>query len=290
MKRVRLNIQGLARRDEGLMGSLIADPGYTLVSVDLSAGEPTVTTHYSQDKNYADACFNMVGRKPFYDENGTLKIDDIYLTAASFSPLGRDRVKEAYQNTYSGVEFSEAWLLDADRIKSELKDVRSLHKILVLGIGYAMGPKKMVKSCYDKGYSISLRDAKEFINLYWAWCPKVKYLSDRLQMKFQEQGYLVNDFGYRLIPDKDYKALNYWIQSSVSGIVNILVYKYFSIFPQAQFVTVIHDELIFQVPTELLPQAETAMNQAVQSLNDDLKWSVQIRTGFKTGTNLYDAK
>jgi DNA polymerase I-like protein with 3'-5' exonuclease and polymerase domains len=290
MKRTRLNIQGLARRDKGLMSSLTADPGYTLVSVDLSAGEPTVMTHYSQDKNYADACFNMVGKAPYYDENGTLKIDDIYLTAASFSPLGRTSVQEAYRNTYSGLEFSEAWLLDSDRIKSELKDVRSLHKILVLGIGYAMGPTKMVKQCYDKGYSITMRDAKEFINLYWDWCPKVKYLSDRLQMKFQTQGYLVNDFGYRLIPDKDYKALNYWIQSSVSGIVNILVYKYFSIFPQAQFVTVIHDEAVFQVPTELLPQARLAMDEAVKSLNEDLKWSVEIRVGWKTGQNLYEAK
>jgi DNA polymerase I-like protein with 3'-5' exonuclease and polymerase domains len=290
MKKAKLNIQGLARRDEGLMSSLVADPGYTLVSIDLSAGEPTVTTHYSQDSNYYDACFGMVGKEPFYDESGTLKIDDIYLTAASFSPLGRDIVKKATELSYNGMAFGEAWLHDSDLVKSQLKAVRNLHKILVLGIGYAMGPKKMVKSCYDKGYSITLTDAKRFVHAYWAWCPKVKMLSERLSQKFAKDGYLVNDFGYRIIPDKDYKALNYWIQSSVSGIMNVLVYKYFSIFPEAQFVTVIHDEAVIQVPTERLEAARIAMDQAVASLNEDLNWSVKIRCGWKPGQNLFDAK
>lgn len=286
----RLNVQGLARRDAGLMKTLIPEPGFSFVSIDLSAGEPTVVSHYSRDVNYTDACFNLAGKEPYYDENGILKIDDIYLTACSFSPVGRDRLKEAYNSTYDGKTFSETWLSDPEFLKNALKRERDLHKVLVLGIGYSMGPKKMVKSCYDKGFTLSQRDAKEFYGAYWRWCPNVKRLSERLSDLFRQRGHLINDFGYRLVPDKDYKALNYWIQSTVSGIMNALIYKYFTIFPTAQFVALIHDEIIIQVPTPLLADAKAAMDKAVQSLNEDLKWSVAIRTGWKEGQTLYEAK
>jgi DNA polymerase I-like protein with 3'-5' exonuclease and polymerase domains len=285
----KLNIQGLARRDEKLMSSMLPEPGHSFVSVDLSSGEPTVTTHYSGDKNYADACFNLVNKEPHYDENGYLKIDDIYLTAASFSPIAREAVRGAF-NSCSEQRNGSTRDEFVARLKSNLKSVRELHKVLVLGIGYSMGPKKMVKSCFDKGYSISLKDAKQFYNAYWQWCPKVRELADHLEAKFKRDGYLVNDFCYRLVPDASYKAFNYWIQSSVSGIVNVLIAKFFPICPFAEFVTVIHDELIFSVPTDRLPEAKTAMDQAVDSLNDDLNWTVKIRVGWQPGHTLYHAK
>jgi DNA polymerase I-like protein with 3'-5' exonuclease and polymerase domains len=270
------------------MSSMVPDEGHSFVSVDLSAGEPTVVSHYSGDKNYTDACFNMVNKEPYFDENGYLKIDDIYLTAASFSPLGRQATLDAWSVSYANVLLGRE--KQRDTFKEHLKRVRDLHKVLVLGIGYAMGPKKMVKSCHDKGYSISLKDARAFYNAYWQWCPKVKELSENLTARFNRDGYLVNDFGYRLIPDADYKALNYWIQSSVSGIVNVLIAKFFPICPFAEFVTVIHDELIFSCPTDRLPEAKAAMDTAVASLNDDLNWTVKVRCGWAVGSNLYEAK
>lgn len=277
MKKAKLNAQGLARTDTGLMTAMLPDPDCTFVSVDLASGEPTVTTHYSQDANYYDACFGMTGKTPYYCAEGYLKSDDIYLTAASFSPLGRDQVRAAFEES-------------PYNLKDRLKRIRDLHKVLVLGIGYSMGPKKMVKSCYDKGFDITLKDAKQFYNAYWAWCPKVRELADSLEAKFKREGHLINDFGYRLIPDASYKSLNYWIQSSVSGIVNVLSAKFFAICPEASFVTVIHDELIFSIPTELLSHSKAAMDQAVASLNEDLNWTVKIRVGFKPGRNLYEAK
>lgn len=286
----KLNCQGLSRRDKGLMSCLVADAGNTIVSIDLSAGEPTVTAHYSQDRNYYDATFGMVGQTPYFDDNGLLKIDDIYLTAASFSPLGADAIRMVFGERVSGTSGCDRWLEAPDEIKAELKDVRTLHKILVLGIGYAMGPKKMVESAYNKGYVISLKEAREFYKNYWTAFYKVRELSDRLAQLYTQQGYLINEFGYRLKPDKDYKALNYFIQSTVSGIINCLSYKFFTICPEAQFLTVIHDELLIQVPTQLLGTAKSKMQEAVDSLNNDLNWITQIRTGWVEGTNWYDAK
>lgn len=73
----KLNIQGLARGDKGLMSSMIPPPGHVFVSVDLAAGEPSVSAHYSQDRNYFDACFGMVGKEPYYDGD-LLRCDDIH--------------------------------------------------------------------------------------------------------------------------------------------------------------------------------------------------------------------
>jgi len=286
-----LNAQGLARREKLLMGGLVADPGHTFVSIDLSSGEPTATCHYSGDKNYADAIFNMVGQDPYFDSDGVFKCDDIYLSAASFSPLGASEVRRVVlsHNAWDGKSLL-GWDSIKDSIKAQLKEVRDLHKILVLGIGYSMGPRKMVQSCKEKGFDVPYAQAKQFFDMYWAWCHSVKSFSDAMVSKYRDEGHLINDFGYRLLPDADHKCFNYWIQSSVSGIMNILAPKFFSLSPESKFVTVIHDELIIQVPDDSLEQAKDSMRAATYSLNRDLGWDVKVRTGWVEGGTLYEAK
>lgn len=286
----KLNVQGLARRDEGLMRCIIPDPGNTLVSVDLSAGEPTCTTHYSGDKNYYDACFGMVGKAPFY-AGDVLKIDDIYLTVMSVSPMGQKLMRDVYHNTYGTVPFPEKWLENPEFFtKGLLKKERALHKTLTLGLGYSMGPKKLVKSAYNSGHVLAYRTAKDFYEAHWRLFSGVQSLGKKLEHKFARDGFLVNDFGYRLIPDAPYKCLNYFIQSTVSGIMHVLNEKFFSLCPFASYVTVIHDELIFEVQTERLKEAKVLMEYAEQSLNEDLGWSVRIRTGWAEGKDWYEAK
>jgi hypothetical protein len=287
---MKLNPQGLSRKEKGLMSSLVPPKDHTFVSVDLSSAEPAVSCHYSGDQNYFDAVFGMKGKEPYYDQDGYLKIDDIYLAASAFSPISRNAVREVFSKSYNNVSAYQTWVQFPDTLKSELKAVRDLHKILVLGIGYSMGPKKMVKSCEERGIVLSLKDAKTFYREYWNWCPKIKELSNMLEEKLERDGYLINDFGYRLIPDKSYKALNYWIQSSVSGIMSVLIAKFFAIAPYCKFVTIIHDELIFTVADDRLEDSRKAMADAFESLNQDLRWTVKIRGGFKPGKNLYTAK
>lgn len=286
----KLNVQGLARRDPGLMRCIEPDAGNVLVSVDLSAGEPTCTTHYSGDKNYYDATFGMVGKAPYY-HGDVLKIDDIYLTGMSVSPIGRKEMFEAFHSRYGTASFAEKWLEDKDFFtKGALGKSRSLHKTLILGLGYSMGPRKLVKSAYEKGHVISYPTAKEFFNAYWTLFSGVKALGNRLEKVFAAKGFLVNDFGYRLIPDAGYKCLNYFIQSSVSGVMHVLSEKFFGLCDFAQFVTVIHDELLFEVPAARLNEAKVLMERAEDSLNADLGWSVRIRTGWAPGRDWYEAK
>jgi DNA polymerase I-like protein with 3'-5' exonuclease and polymerase domains len=279
-----LNAQGLKRKDKPLMSTMVARPGHTFVSVDLSAGEPTVTTHYSRDKYYRAASFDMVGKRPYWDGD-VLMIDDIYIMTMSVSPLGRDKVRQWWADG-----MVDKWVADADGFKSSVKKDRQLHKVLCLGLGYGMGPKKLVSTAFAAGYDLDIATAKAFFKAYWKLFSGVKGLSERLAKEFTQKGYLVNDFGYRLVPDAEFKALNYMIQSSVSGIMHILCAKFFAVAPWAHFITVIHDEIIMEVPDDMLPAARLLMDEATESLNEDLNWSVNIRTGFVTGKNLYEAK
>lgn len=287
-----LNVQGMARKEPRLMKGIVADPGKVFVSVDLAAGEPSITAHFSKDPYYKSAILDMSDRKPFYDASGVLNIDDIYLMGMSVSPMGREKLHFLFENEkFNGLSFAEAWLKDPESIKKgTLAKDRAFHKILILGIGYSMGPKKMVLAAFNADYSLAFKDAKLFFKNYWKLFSRVRAFADKLESLYVKQGYLVNPFGYRLVPDKSYKAFNYFIQSSVSGLISVLCVKFFSTCPLAEFVTVIHDEIIFQIPENKEEECRKLFQQALDSLNEDLKWDISIKTGWKTGKNLYDAK
>jgi len=290
-KDARLNPQGLARRDKGLMRCILPPFGMTVVSADLSSGEPTCTAHYSQDRNYYDAVFGMVKKEPYYTSDGLLKIGDIYLTTMSVSPLGKKTMLEVFQNTYNGVPFAQKWVEDEEYFtKNVLKKERALHKILALGLSYSMGPKKLVTQARDAGHAIDYPTAKAFYNAYWQLFEKVRFFGKRLEYVFKQKRFLVNQFGYRLVPDAEYKCLNYFIQSSVSGIMHVLCEKFFALAPWCRFITVIHDEVIFECPTPRLAEAKVLMQRAEESLNADLGWSVKVRVGWAEGGNWYEAK
>lgn len=285
----RLNVQGLARRDKEFMSCLLATPNTVVISSDLGAGEPTVTAHFSQDVNYRYATFDGVGHAPFWLDN-VLMIDDIYIMSMSKSPVGREQLLRAWNKDYNGMTFAEQWLKDKDVIaKKELKFERELHKTLALGIGYGMGAPKMVRTAHDKGFKITHSQAKAFINSYWSLFPSVKAFSDRLGLLIKKQGYMVNSFGYRLVP-KSHKSFNYLIQSSVSGLMHLILAKVFEICPDLIFITVIHDELLLEVDIAKVDQAKAAMDKAVEWVNKELNWTTKVRVGWVVGNNWYEAK
>lgn len=288
-QRVRLNPQGLARKDKPLMSAIKPDPGHVFVSCDLSSGEPTCTSHYSQDRNYFDACFGLVGKEPFY-ERDLLRIGNIYAMVASVAPTGKARMRELFHTSFKGVPFPQAFAKNADLVKETDPKFYAFHKIGALGMSYGMGARKFQSAAYDAGYNISFSEAKGFFQSYWSTFPRVRQFADKCAAGFKSRGYLVNDFGYRLLPDKEHKAFNYWIQSSVSGIMHVLCAQFFALAPFCTFLLVIHDEVIFSCPVDRVEEARAAMRQAEDQLNAMLQWRVRVRVGFKAGGNLYEAK
>lgn len=286
-----LNVQGLSRRCKSLMSCMVADPGEVFISVDLAAGEPTISTHYSVDKFYKLANFDMVGKEPYWDGE-VLVLSDIYLMGASFSPAGRDKILEAWNQDWNGLTFAQQWVKDPTVIQDSLKkSVRNLHKIWVLAIGYGMGKRKLHQSAFEAGYSdIKAKDASEFHKKYWKVFHGIKRFSDAMVVRLEKNGYLENAFGYRLYPSSPHKAFNYMIQSSVSGYMNALCMSLFTPDFPARYLSTIHDEIIMSCKKEDVEIVRKKLDQCVDALNTALNWSVNMRTGFVTGENLYEAK
>lgn len=286
----RLNIQGLARADAGMMRCMKpSSDKHVFVSCDLASGEPTVVSHFSQDPRYRYACFDGVGKMPYYDNDAVLMISDIYLMTMSVSPIGAEKMRSAFNQQYEGKSFAEQWLINADVCKKPIKKDRDIHKMLKLAIDYGMGPKKMVTQCYDRGVVIPFPTAKRFHQKTWETFAGVRRFADYCALKVKRDGYLINPFGYRLTPTP-FRAFNYMIQSSVSGIIHVLIAKLFAIAPYSTLVTIIHDELIIDVPINRIEDLRRDVQSAADSLNEDLKWTVNIRVGFAIGATLYEAK
>lgn len=281
-----LNSQGLARRDPGLMNCLL--PDQVAVSIDLGAGEPSVSAHFTQDTNYRYACFDGVGKHPEY-RNGILMLDDVYLMTMSVSPIGADKMRAAFNKPWPAGSFADQWLADPEVIKTALKKDRQIHKILALGLSYGMGPRKMVNQMYDQGFNLAFRDAKDFFRAYWTLFSGIRNFADQLTQMVEQDGYIVNPFGYRLTP-KSHNAFNAFIQSSVSGIMHVFTAKLMAAAPYATWITCIHDELIMDVPKDRLEEFRRDKDRATDSLNEDLGWTVKIRTGFAPGNTWYEAK
>lgn len=270
------------------MSCIAADPGYITVSIDLASGEPTVAGEFSQDKNYLYATYDGVGKRPSY-QNGILMIDDIYLMVMSVSPIGKDVMKKLYDKKWPAGSFADQWMADAEVIKKEIKVERNFHKMLSLGLGYGMGGRKMVKSAYENGYELNFKTAKEFHAVYWMLFKGIRAMADRLALQMERDSYIVNPFGYRYTCEPA-KAYNYWNQSSVSGIMHVFTAKLAAAAPYSKFVTVIHDENLMDIPEDKVEQFRKDVKITTDSLNDDLQWSVKIRTGFAVGKNWMEAK
>lgn len=278
------------------MTCLLPDEGHKVVSVDLVSAEPTVTCHFSRDPMYRYACFDGVGKTPHFKafkQYNVLMLDDIYLMTMSISPFGADKMREAFHTKYNGLTFQEQWLKDPEYIqKVVLKKERALHKIMALGLAYSMGPAKLVKQAYTNGYTINKSQATQFFNAYWTLFERVRSLGLWLEQDYKKRGYITNPFGYRLVPHhkESYKCLNYFIQSSISGMMHVICDKFFTVTPYAQMKTVIHDEIVMDIPSDKLDDARALMNKSVEHMNNELKWSVPVRTGWAVGDEWYSAK
>lgn len=307
MKEARLNVQGLARRDKGFASCIVADAGRMLVGMDLGAGEPTCTAHYSRDAMYRYATLDGIGKAPYW-QDGALFIDDIYLMVAASTPVGRPHMEAAWAQTWPGGSFVEQWLAKPKVIKSALDDTRQLHKMTALALGYGMGATKMQKQVYEQfGVELTAEQCKGIHEGYWRTFAGVKAFARRCQERAAANGSIVNDFGYRVTfiatgnrdatkgpLDSTHKAYNALIQSSVSGIMHVFNMFLFEETSAAgvgaRFISIVHDETIADVPSEQLEQFDKVKERAVDRLNKYLQWTVPIRVGFTSGPTFYDLK
>lgn len=287
-KEARLNVQGLARQDAGLMSCILPEPDSVFISVDMSAGEPSVITHLTGDKMYKFACFDGIGKVPFY-KNGILHIDDVYLMTASVVPIFAEDMRKAFGESYDGRSFSEQWLKDPEVIKSRLKKIRKNIKWMCLGFGYNLGPKKLKQQAYDQGFSMTEEDCLSTYKAYWNLFKGIKEYKNFISSAMEDRGWLENPFGFRF-SCQPHNAFNYLIQSSVSSILNWFTSEIMERAEYAKFITIIHDELIVEVPVDKVDEFYITKEEVAREINESLKWNVDLRFGFAKGSNMYEAK
>lgn len=279
----RLNVQGLAVKSELLVGCIKADPGKLLISRDILAAEPLITSLLSGCPFYTYATFTGIGKKPFY-QNGRLMISDLYLMFGSVNPLTKDRVKQLFD--------PEEWMRDPESVKTKLKSERKLNKLVCLASAYGVGKKTLQMHLLSEGFKVPLDKVAEILAEFWNLFSKIKQTINKFSRQFDKQGYLINLFGFRVIPRKSQDALNSLNQSSVTGLMNLYTKM---IFEQntginQEFKTIIHDCLIVQVPEENVDKANQAAETVLEELNKELDWGLPVRVDYHCGKTFYDLK
>lgn len=290
-KRGGLNLPAMSRKEGRFMSCIQADEDHLFVSQDVVSLEPTITSEMSQDPLYMYATVTGIGQRPKY-VGGILMIDDIYLMSASIFPTTTSLMYDIFHDHKmpTGLGFADQWLLDSEVCKDYCKNlVRNYSKVACLGIGYGMGHVKFYDTANESGMPISKKEAKGTIAAYWETYKNLAALRDGLAGTVRKTGFVVNPFGYRCTPEP-HKAFNAFIQSSASGVLDVYCLKLFHAAPWLKFVTLIHDEVIFMCPKNRVQEMQRVSDECIESLNQDLKWSVPIRFGTKIGETFSDLK
>lgn len=290
-KRGGLNLPAMARRSSEFMQCIVADEGRVFVSRDVVALEPSVTAEISRDPRYTYATVTGIGKRPYYD-GAWLMIDDIYLMSASIFPTTCDAVKDIFYNhtMSTGLSFPDQWVIDSEVCKDYCKKaVRTFAKVACLGIGYGMGARKFRATSEENGKPITHKEAKGTIDSYWEGYRGLKAVRDSLSWQVERHGHVVNQFGYRCTPDA-HKAFNAYIQSSASGVLDVWIMKFFAYAPYAQFICLIHDEILFSIPKGYEDRLQVDCKTVDDSLNADLGWEIPIRWGTKIATSFAGLK
>jgi hypothetical protein len=277
---------GCVEVDSGFL--VVRQKGKVFVSGNC-AGEPTITTYYTKDKHYS----LLNGTEPFapyWNAEGVLVISDIYLCTLSMFPKGQEVLLEAWNRNWPQGSFVDQWAHDKEVVKDYLGSPRTGFKAVALGLSYGMRPNKLRQTIRMFGWECTKEEAQKLYNNYWSFYSGLSKFIKAAGAKAKRQGYLVNEFGFRSSPEPN-KAFNWFIQSSVNPIINIFTLKVTELAPWAEYIVIIHDEVVFEIPEERTAEFKKICDESEAYLNSIINWKgVTMRTGFKAGKTLYDAK
>lgn len=285
------NVQALPVKVRDYMSNLKADPGKMLVGSDGVSAEPTVISHYTNDPMYRYFCFDGIGKKPFYDNNGTLMIDYIYFGFGSRTPMFAEPLKEAFHTTWKGVSFADQWMDDKEVIKNDLSYIKGHCKWICLALGYGMSKKGIYPKCIEAELDISHKMAMQTFDAYWNLFKGIKNFKQGLEREYSNKGAIETVFGFRLTPPKKSNIFNSLMQGTVSGLFHL--YDYLMMKGEEdwlEWVTCIHDSSIFQFPIEREQQFLEKKEKVTKIINEKLKWRLPVRFDYAAGSSFADTK
>jgi len=253
------NLQNIpVRNDEGrrIRQAFIAPPGFKMVSADYSQIELRIMAHISGDERLVDAF-----------QQGA----DIHrATAAEILGLAPEAVTSEQRRHAKAINFGLIYGMSA------------------FGLARQLGVTRPV--------------AQDYINLYFERYPGVKNYMEQIKQNAQAQGFVETLFGRRLyLPDihssnaqrrqyAERTAINAPMQGSAADIIKKAMIATHAWLVQSQspvtLIMQVHDELVFEVPTELLAASCTQIRTLMEGA---ARLSVPLLVEVGSGNNWDEA-
>lgn len=197
----------------------------------------------------------------------------------------------------SGIDIHTATAMKIFGLKKEeiSSSMRRQAKVVNFGIVYGMSDWGLADEL-----GIPVREAKEFIEKYFASYPEIRSYLDNSVKECQEKGYSKTYFGrIRYVPeinDSKYNlrefgkrvAMNSPIQGTAADIIKMAMVEVNSAIKNAKLQTTmilqVHDELVFEVPFDELMTVIPLIEQSMQSVVD---FKVKLEASYDYGYNWF---
>ena len=190
---------------------------------------------------------------------------------------------------------AEVFGVAVEDVDSEL---RRKAKAVNFGIIYGMSDFGLAQDLH-----ISRKEAKEYINKYFAKCQGVKAFIDKVVTEAHDNGYVVTKFGRRRdLPEirstnfqrrslAERMAMNTPIQGTAADIIKLAMIRTYKALQEAglksRMLLQVHDELVLEVPREELPQVKDLLKQ---SMEQAAELQVPLTIDINAGKNWAEAK
>ncbi|SJZ40244.1 DNA polymerase I [Selenihalanaerobacter shriftii] len=252
------NLQNIPiRTEEGreIRKVFVAEEGKKLLAVDYSQVELRVLAHISQDENLIEAYINN---------------EDIHTKTAA-----------------------EVFGVEAENVTYEQ---RRRAKAINFGIAYGISPWGLAKDI-----DVSNKEAEDYIDQYFNRYPKVKEYMDEKIQDAKDQGYVktilnrrrylpeINSSNYHRRSFAERMAINTPIQGSAADIMKLAMLAASTTLKErgleSEILLQVHDELVFEVPTEELEEVQQIMKEKMESV---IELDVPLIVDLNVGKNWRD--
>ncbi|MFD5697875.1 DNA polymerase [Streptomyces lasiicapitis] len=177
---------------------------------------------------------------------------------------------------YKAQELRVLAALSGDKaMRKAFREGADLHQITADSAGVDRSTGKMAGflTVYGGGWAalasqagVSEETARRAIDGFFAAFPRVKEYSEELQKEARRNGYITTNTGRRLLVDKrrPYAALNYAVQSASRDVTGRAIIRLHEAGYTPFMLLPVHDEVIFQFPTEHALKATTKAAQIMK--------------------------
>ena len=252
------NLQNIPVRSElgrRVRRAFIAREGHSLVAADYSQIELRVLAHFSKDPGLTKAFHNG---------------EDVHsATSALVNEIPIEEVKP---------------------------EMRRIAKILNFGVIYGLSAHGISRQT-----DLTQKEGKKFIDTYFEKYPGIQKYLDGVKAGCRESGYVetllgrrrylpdVNARNFRIRSQAERAAINMPIQGTAADLVKVAMIRIQKQLQesdmQSLMILQVHDELIFEVPDEEIPQLESVLSELMpSSIELDVPVTIEIKKGKDWGT------